>query len=326
MAEERRSSSAGQIEEHRDLLRHDRHRRSGLCDTGGTRFEEVLEGVAIEARLPGHADAFPPRSTTSSSTCRPTFARLQRRQGAPRRDHRHGRRRRDGRHRLADPPVVHRRGYRVNPTVLGRHRRSGHRRERPRYGRVGEHLPTAPDCTLTPIKAATRRRAGEHDRGVQRGGRRSTPTSSPTVDVGHPVPAAQRGDAGARGRGRRRVGVGIVVVFAAGNGHWGFPGRHPDVISVGGVSIAQDGALRARTTRAASTRTSIPAAASGPLRPRRHAPEGVQHHAAVPEGCVIDTEHRGRQPPERRRDAEQRRVGGVQRHVGGCRRSPACAR
>jgi hypothetical protein len=40
-------------------------------------------------------------------------------------------------------------------------------------------------------------------------------------------------------------GAGIVVVFAAGNGHWGFPGQHPDVISVGGVDIAIDGALRA---------------------------------------------------------------------------------
>ena len=41
------------------------------------------------------------------------------------------------------------------------------------------------------------------------------------------------------------MGVGIVVVFAAGNGHWGFPGQHPDVISVGGVDIGQNGTLRA---------------------------------------------------------------------------------
>lgn len=31
------------------------------------------------------------------------------------------------------------------------------------------------------------------------------------------------------------VSRGIIVVFAAGNGHWGFPGQHPDVISAGGV-------------------------------------------------------------------------------------------
>jgi subtilisin family serine protease len=39
--------------------------------------------------------------------------------------------------------------------------------------------------------------------------------------------------------------AGVVVVFAAGNGQWGFPGQHPDVISVGGVDLARDGSLRA---------------------------------------------------------------------------------
>lgn len=33
----------------------------------------------------------------------------------------------------------------------------------------------------------------------------------------------------------RAVSNGIVVIFSAGNGHWGFPGQHPDVIAVGGV-------------------------------------------------------------------------------------------
>ncbi|MDQ6814767.1 MAG: S8 family serine peptidase, partial [Bacteroidota bacterium] len=33
------------------------------------------------------------------------------------------------------------------------------------------------------------------------------------------------------------VSLGITVVFSAGNGHWGYPGQHPDVISAGGVYI-----------------------------------------------------------------------------------------
>lgn len=33
------------------------------------------------------------------------------------------------------------------------------------------------------------------------------------------------------------VAQGIVVCFSAGNGHFGFPGSHPDVISVGGVHV-----------------------------------------------------------------------------------------
>ena len=41
------------------------------------------------------------------------------------------------------------------------------------------------------------------------------------------------------------VASGIVVVFSAGNGHWGFPGQHPDVISAGGVYMKVDGSLRA---------------------------------------------------------------------------------
>jgi Subtilase family len=41
------------------------------------------------------------------------------------------------------------------------------------------------------------------------------------------------------------VASGIVVVFSAGNGHWGFPGQHPDVISAGGVFMHQDGTFEA---------------------------------------------------------------------------------
>ena len=41
------------------------------------------------------------------------------------------------------------------------------------------------------------------------------------------------------------VRKGIVVVFSAGNGHWGFPGQHPDVISAGGVFMDADGSMRA---------------------------------------------------------------------------------
>ncbi|WP_051973177.1 S8 family serine peptidase [Cryobacterium sp. MLB-32] len=38
---------------------------------------------------------------------------------------------------------------------------------------------------------------------------------------------------------------GTIVVFSAGNGHFGFPGQHPDVISAGGVYVAADGSRRA---------------------------------------------------------------------------------
>jgi hypothetical protein len=41
------------------------------------------------------------------------------------------------------------------------------------------------------------------------------------------------------------VAQGIVVIFSAGNGQWGFPAMHPDVICVGGVFMAADGSLQA---------------------------------------------------------------------------------
>lgn len=41
------------------------------------------------------------------------------------------------------------------------------------------------------------------------------------------------------------VASGIVVIFSAGNGHWGFPGQHPDVISAGGVFMNIDLSLKA---------------------------------------------------------------------------------
>jgi subtilisin family serine protease len=41
------------------------------------------------------------------------------------------------------------------------------------------------------------------------------------------------------------VAGGITVIFSAGNGHAGFPGQHPDVISAGGVFMDQDGSLQA---------------------------------------------------------------------------------
>jgi subtilisin family serine protease len=36
------------------------------------------------------------------------------------------------------------------------------------------------------------------------------------------------------------VAKGIIVCFSAGNGHYGFPGSHPDVLSIGGVHVNYD--------------------------------------------------------------------------------------
>jgi hypothetical protein len=41
------------------------------------------------------------------------------------------------------------------------------------------------------------------------------------------------------------VAAGIIVVFSAGNGQFGFPGQHPDVISAGGTFMQPDGSITA---------------------------------------------------------------------------------
>ena len=85
------------------------------------------------------------------------------------------------------------------------------------------------------------------------------------------------------------VANGIIVIFSAGNGHWGYPGQHPDVISAGGVFMAPDGSLRASDY------------ASGfvsKIYPGRQSPDvcglvGMRPKAAyimlpLPSGCAID--------------------------------------
>lgn len=57
------------------------------------------------------------------------------------------------------------------------------------------------------------------------------------LSASHKVLAAAIADA---------VQQGIVVIFAAGNGQWGFPSQHPDVIAVGGVYKHLEGSLRGR--------------------------------------------------------------------------------
>ena len=94
------------------------------------------------------------------------------------------------------------------------------------------------------------------------------------------------------------VGTGIVVVFAAGNGHWGFPGQHPDVISVGGVDIRQDGTLRA-SDYASGFKSNVYPGRRVPdvsglvgMRPRR-----ASIMLPVPEGCDLDTSLAGGNHP-----------------------------
>lgn len=86
------------------------------------------------------------------------------------------------------------------------------------------------------------------------------------------------------------IAAGIVVVFSAGNGHYAFPASMPEVISVGGTYVAEDGSMRASDYASAFTSTIY----SG-----RHVPDlcglvgmlpyGDYIMLPVPVGQVIDT-------------------------------------
>jgi subtilisin family serine protease len=54
------------------------------------------------------------------------------------------------------------------------------------------------------------------------------------------------------------VASGIVVIFSAGNGHAGFPGQHPDILSAGGVHMKPDGSLEASNYSSAFTSRIFP--------------------------------------------------------------------
>lgn len=133
------------------------------------------------------------------------------------------------------------RGYRVNPVKLAPGTLNpltddnGHG-----TGESANIFATAPDCTLTPMKWNFANSTAAFNSAV------SLNPDIITCSWGSHSPnslsAANQTLAAAIALA---VARGIIVVFSAGNGHWGFPGQHPDVISAGGVYLGDNMSLRA---------------------------------------------------------------------------------
>ena len=114
------------------------------------------------------------------------------------------------------------------------------------------------------------------------------------------------------------VASGIIVIFSAGNGHAGFPGQHPDVISAGGVFMNPDETLQA---------SNYSSGFLSQIYPSRQCPDvcglvGMKPKAIyimlpLEPGDDIDTGNAGRHASERGRDGQQRWLGRLQRHVSG---------
>ena len=138
-------------------------------------------------------------------------------------------------------PFFTQRGYRVQPVTLGPgasnplRDESGHG-----TGESANIFAVAPDVTLYPVKMNFANSLGSFNAAVALnpdvitcswGSSRPNSLSAADLALGTAIAAA--------------VASGIIVVFSAGNGHWGYPGQHPDVISAGGVHWKPDNTLEA---------------------------------------------------------------------------------
>lgn len=221
----------------------------GFIPVEGTRFEEVLEGIAIEE--PYYLDAptpFPPPVDYFHLSVPGDVAVAVNAEKA----HRSGITGKGVDIVMVDSGMApHRffsdRGYRVEPTVLGPGTSDptedaiGHG-----TGEAANIFAAAPDVRLTPLKIASSSGALVNTTAAINlaasldpdiitnswgSNRRFGPLSASSQALAVAVAAA--------------VADGSTVVFSAGNGSFGFPGQHPDVISAGGVYMHQDGSLEA---------------------------------------------------------------------------------
>jgi hypothetical protein len=216
----------------------------GLIRTTGTAFEDLIEGVALEEpRYFMAPSAFPPLKeywhldvpAGVSLGCNADRA------------HRSGITGLGIKVAMVDSgwykhPFFVRRGYRAAPVVLGPAAanplkdESGHG-----TGESANIFSVAPDVELLPVKINFVNSKGAFDAAVGLGPDIITCSWGSSKQFG-PLSAADQALAASIATA---VASGIIVIFSAGNGHWGFPGQHPDVISAGGVFMDVDESLRA---------------------------------------------------------------------------------
>ena len=237
--------------------------RFGLISTQGTAFETLIEGVAIETpRYFFATQPLPPKKAywhlevphDVSLGCNDDKA------------HRSGITGLGIKVAMVDSghfahPFFAARGYRVQAVTLGPGTvnpgvdDNGHG-----TAESANIFAVAPDAELWPVKVNFANSTGAFNAAVGLAPHIITCSWGSDVRVG-PLSAADQtlamaiADAVARG---------IIVVFSAGNGHFGFPGQHPDVISAGGVFRDANGDLRA---------SDYASGFASPIYPGRNAPD-----------------------------------------------------
>lgn len=221
----------------------------GLVPVAGTRFEEVLEGVAIEEpRYLDSPNPFPPPVDYFHLGVPGDVALGLNAEKA----HRGAITGRGVQVAMLDSgmaphPFFSGRGYRVNATVLGpgtsdpTEDQIGHG-----TGEAANIFAAAPDVELTPIKIASSSGALVNTTAAMNLAAAMNPDIiTNSWGSNRPSGSLSAADQALAASVAAAWANGITVVFSAGNGSWGFPGQHPDVISVGGVYMEADGSMRA---------------------------------------------------------------------------------
>ena len=277
----------------------------GLIPVQGTRFEETLEGIAIEE--PQYLDApnaLPPTADYWHLSVPGDVSLGMNADKA----HRSGITGSNVNVAMVDSgfeshAYFTERGYRIDPTVLGPGAVNADRDESGHgTGEAANIFAVAPDVRLKPVKTARTadgrfllNTTGAINAAVALGPDIITNSWGGNIRFG-PLSAASQAAAAAIASA---VSDGITVVFSAGNGpKYGFPGQHPDVISVGGVYMHEDGSLEA---------SNYATGFDSNIYPGRRVPDvsglvGMAPLAAyimlpIPAGCAIDQNNAGGSHP-----------------------------
>jgi hypothetical protein len=217
---------------------------SGLIDTSQSALGDVIEGIAIEEPAYPLEHAFAPLKEYWHLRV-PGDVSLGLNAD---RAHRAGITGRGVKVVMTDSgwyrhPYFVERGYRATSAVLGPGAtkpaadESGHG-----TGESANVFAAAPDVDFTMVKMSFVNTTGGFNAGVALNPHVISNSWTMREGEGPNMSAPQRAAAAAVAVA---VARGIVVVFAAGNGHWGFPGQHPDALAVGGVYLEADGKMRA---------------------------------------------------------------------------------
>jgi subtilisin family serine protease len=216
----------------------------GLITTSGTAFADLLEGVGIEEpRYYFAANPLPPTDPywhldVPGGVSLAANADLAHRDGITGKgitvvmtDSGH-----------YAHPYFAARGYRVGPVVLGPGATAPERDESGHGTAESANVfAVAPDVNFTMVKMNFVNTVGAFNAAVGLvpdviscswgSDKRTGPLSAADLAASAAIAAA--------------VATGIIVVFSAGNGHFGFPGQHPDVICAGGTYVGPDGSTQA---------------------------------------------------------------------------------